>query len=390
MTVKEKDAAFIADTYGRFDLQITHGHGSVVYDEAGRAYIDMATGIAVNTLGVADEGWVRAVSAQLACVQHTSNLYYNAPSAELAERLCLRTGASRVFFANSGAEANECAIKVARKWAQDTKGAGDYTVVTLKNSFHGRTIATLKATGQDVFHTNFNPFPEGFCYAEAGSLASVRDAVDTHACCAVMLELVQGEGGVVPLDPAFVRGVVDLCRERELLLIVDEVQTGNGRTGELYAYMAYGLTPDVVTTAKGLGGGLPIGAALLFDRVAGTLTRGTHGSTFGANPAVCAGASYVLDAIDDALLAGVRERSAYVFRELRGAKGITDVCGMGLMIGIETEGNVDEIVKYCMQNGVLPIKAKTRLRLLPALNIPMELLERAVGVIKEAAARYAK
>lgn len=386
---KKIDKEYVADTYARFDIEIASGKGSLVYDTDGKEYIDLSTGIAVNTFGVADEEWIAAVTAQLGAFQHTSNLYYSAPCARLAEALCRRTGAKKVFFGNSGAEANECAIKVARKWAQDTKGEGDYNVITLKNSFHGRTIATLKATGQDVFHTDFGPFPEGFLYAEANNLSSVERLVRENKCCAVMMEMVQGEGGVLALDRDFVIGVERLARENGLLVIVDEVQTGNGRTGALYAYMNYGISPDVVTTAKGLGGGLPIGAAMLFESVKDTLGHGSHGSTFGGNPAVCAGALNIIERVDEAVLEGVRQRSEYIFRALRGAPGIVSVSGMGLMIGIETEADSSAVLAECMRRGILPIKAKTKIRLLPALNIPMELLERAVEIIKNVAGEMA-
>lgn len=385
MTTKQKDKKFVADTYGRFDIEIVSGKGSLVYDDEGKEYIDLGTGIAVNTFGVADAEWIAAVADQLGKFQHTSNLYYSYPCAELASVLCERTGAKKVFFGNSGAEANECAIKTARKWAQDNKGAGDYNIITLKNSFHGRTLATLKATGQDVFHTDFGPFPEGFVYAEANNAESVRECVKLGKCCAVMMELVQGEGGVLALDKSFVLEVAKICKSENLLLIIDEVQTGNGRCGELYAYMAYGITPDIVTTAKGLGGGLPIGATLLFDKVENTLGKGSHGSTFGGNPVAAAGALSIINRIDSSLLEKVRRRSEYIFDSLSEAVGILSVSGMGLMIGIETEADVNFVIAECMKRGILPIKAKNKLRLLPALNIPWELLERAVNTIKEVA-----
>ncbi len=385
MSFKQKDKQYIANTYGRFDLHLVSGKGSYVYDDEGKEYIDMATGIAVNTFGVADEAWTAAVTAQLAQIQHTSNLYYSTPCIRLAELLCLRTGAKKVFFGNSGAEANECAIKVARKWAQDTYGVGDYTIITLKNSFHGRTVTTLAATGQDVFHKDFNPFPQGFAYATANDLESVEGCFAQGKIAAVMMELVQGEGGVLALDKEFVLGVERLCREKGALLMIDEVQTGNGRCGELYAYQGYGISPDVVSTAKGLGGGLPIGATMLFERVENTLTAGSHGSTFGGNPIAAAGAVSVIERIDEELLLGVREKSAYIFSELSGAEGIVSVSGLGLMVGVETEKDVNEVLKACFEMGVLPIKAKNKLRLLPALNIPMSALKRAITVIKAAA-----
>ncbi len=382
MNSKAKDNNYIAHTYGRFDVEIVSGSGSLVYDENGKEYIDLGTGIAVNTFGICDPVWKLAVEAQLGKFQHTSNLYYSSPCADLAELLCERTGAKKVFFGNSGAEANECAIKVARKWAQDTHGAGDYSIITLKNSFHGRTIATLKATGQDVFHTDFGPFPDGFLYADANDINSVKKLLDTNKCAAVMVELVQGEGGVLPLDKEFVHALADLAAERNILLMIDEVQTGNGRTGSLYAYMQYGITPDVVTTAKGLGGGLPIGAALLFDKVENTLSAGSHGSTFGGNPIACAGAVSIIERIDDECLEGVKKRSDYIFTELQGAKGVISISGLGLMIGVETERDVSEVIAECMKRGVLPIKAKNKLRLLPALNIPMDTLKKAIEIIK--------
>ena len=385
MSFKQKDKQYIANTYGRFDLHLVSGKGSYVYDDEGKEYIDMATGIAVNTFGVADEAWTAAVTAQLAQIQHTSNLYYSTPCIRLAELLCLRTGAKKVFFGNSGAEANECAIKVARKWAQDTYGVGDYTIITLKNSFHGRTVTTLAATGQDVFHKDFNPFPQGFAYATANDLQSVEGCFAQGKIAAVMMELVQGEGGVLALDKEFVLGVERLCREKGALLMIDEVQTGNGRCGNLYAFQGYGISPDVVSTAKGLGGGLPIGATMLFERVENTLTAGSHGSTFGGNPIAAAGAVSVIERIDEELLLGVREKSAYIFSELSGAEGIVSVSGLGLMVGVETEKDVNEVLKACFEMGVLPIKAKNKLRLLPALNIPMSALKRAIAVIKAAA-----
>ncbi len=380
---KEKDKAYIANTYGRFDLQIARGEGSILYDEEGKEYIDLATGIAVNTFGVNDEKWKEAVIKQLSTVQHTSNLYYSEPCILLAEALCERTGAKKVFFSNSGAEANECAIKVARKWAHDTKGEEYSYIVTLKNSFHGRTLATLSATGQDGFHAHFAPFVGGFLYAEANDAENLRTLLDEYKVAAVLIELVQGEGGVKALDKAYVKEVERLCREKDVLLMIDEVQTGNGRCGALYAYQKYGVSPDVVTTAKGLAGGLPLGATMMFARTENTLTAGTHGSTFGGNPVACAGALSVLSRIDDGLLKEVEEKSAYIFEALQNAAGVKSVSGLGLMIGVETEKPVDEVLKACMANGVLPIKAKNKLRLLPALNIPFATLKRAVETLKE-------
>ena len=386
MNIIETDKKYVAGTYGRFPVQLIKGKGAIAWDDTGKQYIDLGSGIAVNSFGYADDAWIAAVTAQLNALPHTSNLYYTEPCAKLAEALCQRTGLKKVFFGNSGAEANECAIKVARKWGLDTYGEGHSTIITLKNSFHGRTITTLTATGQDVFHTNFGPFPEGFVYAEPGNLADLARLADENACCAVMLEVVQGEGGVVALPQEYLDGVQALCREKNMLFIVDEVQTGNGRSGELYAYMTYGLKPDVVSTAKGLGGGLPIGACMLGERVENTLTPGTHGSTFGGNPAVCAGALSILSRIDDELLSGVREKSAYIVNELTGAPGVKSVTGLGLMLGVESERPAREVVDRCRERGVLMLTAKTKLRLLPPLNIGMDELKQAVSILKEALA----
>ena len=383
MHIKELDKQYVAPTYARFDLCLVKGEGSRIWDDEGREYIDLGTGIAVNTFGVADQEWISAVTEQLGKIQHTSNLYYSEPCARLAEQLCLRTGMKKVFFSNSGAEANECAIKAARKYGETKWGEGHTTIITLKDSFHGRTLTTLAATGQDVFHKDFLPLTEGFVHAEANNLDDVKRLADETKCCAVMFEVVQGEGGVRPLTKEFLQGLEAFARERELLLVADEVQTGNGRTGELYGYMNFGITPDIVSTAKGLGGGLPIGATMLGERVENILTAGMHGSTFGGNPIAVAGALTILSRIDDALLAGVRERSEYLWNELTGADGIVSVTGLGLMIGIETEKDAGEVIAACRERGVLVIKAKNKVRLLPALNIPMEDWKTAIAVIKE-------
>ena len=382
--VKEKDSKYIANTYARFPIVIESGKGSVLTDENGKEYIDLATGIAVNTFGAADSEWVNAVTKQLNKIQHTSNLYYTAPDTDLAEILCKRTGFKKVFFSNSGAEANECAIKAARKYAKENKGADYYTVVTLKNSFHGRTVTTLAATGQDVFHKDFLPLTGGFCYVEANNTEDLENAVKTHKIAAIMLECVQGEGGVMPLCKEFVKAAADIAKKEDILLIIDEVQTGNGRTGKLYSYINYGIMPDIITTAKGLGGGLPIGATMLGEKVQNIFTPGTHGSTFGGNPAACAGALSIINRIDEELLNGVNKKSEYIFSALKGANGIKSVSGMGLMIGIETEKDAGDIINECIKNGVLVIKAKSKVRLLPALNIPDDLLEKAIEILKKA------
>ena len=383
-TSKQNDKEFVAATYARFDLEIVRGSGSLVYDEQGKEYIDLSSGIATNTFGLCDEEWCQAVEQQIRKFQHTSNLYYSEPCATLAEELCRLTGAKKVFFSNSGAEANECAIKTARKWALDTKGEGNHTIITLKNSFHGRTVTTLAATGQDTFHTVFHPFTEGFIYADVNDPEGLLKMAKENSCAAIMLECVQGEGGVMPISEAFAEAVKKAISDYDMLLIVDEVQTGNGRTGTLYAYEQYGFNPDIVTTAKGLGGGLPIGATMFFDKTKDTLTPGTHGSTFGGNPVSCAAALSVITRIDDVLLAEVKAKSDYIKSELEGAPGIKSIAGMGLMLGIETERDANEVIATCMKNGVLPIKAKTKVRLLPALNIPWDLLKKAVAVIKDA------
>ena len=384
MSVKQKDSEFIASTYARFPLVITEGKGSLLRDEEGKEYIDLGTGIAVNTFGAADDEWINAVTEQLNKIQHTSNLYFTKPDTELAEMLCNRTGLKKVFFSNSGAEANECAIKVARKYAAEKKGAEYNTIITLKNSFHGRTITTLAATGQEVFHKDFLPLTEGFVYAEANNADDLKLKVNENKVAAIMFETVQGEGGVMPLTKEFVSAIAAIAEKEDILMIADEVQTGNGRTGMLYGYMNYGITPDIVSTAKGLGGGLPIGATLLGDKVKDVLTAGSHGSTFGGNPVCCAGALNILSRIDDALLAEVREKSEYIISELSAAKGVKSVTGMGLMLGIETEKDANEVIDYCREKGVLVIKAKTKVRLLPALNIPWEQLKTAVQILKKA------
>ncbi len=384
MSIKELDSKYIANTYARFPIEIVSGKGSKLYDDEGKEYIDMGTGIGVNIFGVGDEEWVSAVTAQLGTLQHTSNLYYSTPCAELAEVLCERTGAKKVFFANSGAEANECAIKAARKYAAEKKGAEYFNIITLNNSFHGRTITTLAATGQENFHKDFLPLTEGFLYADVGDLKGIEKLIKENKVAAVMIEPIQGEGGVVPLTESFAKGVEKLCKENDVLLVVDEVQTGNGRTGALYGYMKLGVSPDIITTAKGLGGGLPIGAAIFFEKTSEVYTPGTHGSTFGGNPVACAGALNIIKRLDEAFLNEVEKKHDYIISELSVAEGVKSITGMGLMLGIEVEKDAGEIIKICQENGVLPIKAKNKIRLLPPLNIPFEDLEKAVAVIKNA------
>ena len=386
MDIQKLDQTYVANTYARFPVTIVKGKGSLVWDDAGKEYIDLSTGIAVDIFGVADEQWMAAVTAQLGTLQHISNLFYTGPCAQLAQMLCEKTGMKKVFFGNSGAEANECAIKAARKYAEDKKGKEYYTIITLKNSFHGRTITTLAATGQDVFHHDFTPLTEGFVYAEPNDLADLERLLAENKCAAVMMEVVQGEGGVMPLDEAYVKGAAKLCAEQDVLLICDEVQIGNGRSGKLYGYMHYGITPDIVSTAKGLGGGLPLGATLLGEKVQDVLTPGSHGSTFGGNPVCCAGALSILHRLDGPLLQSVQEKSDFIVKALTGAKGVRSVTGLGLMLGVETECPVKDVISECMARGVLVISAKNKVRLLPALNIPMAQLEQAVSVLKDVCA----
>ena len=385
MSITSLDNTYVASTYGRFQVELDHGKGAKLFDTNGKEYIDMGTGIAVNVFGVCDNEWNSAVKAQLDKLAHTSNLYYTEPCAKLAELLCSKTGMKKVFFSNSGAEANECAIKTARRYSFNKYGEGRSTIVTLKQSFHGRTVTTLAATGQDSFHTEFGPFTEGFVYAEANNTAEAIRLIEENNACAIMMELVQGEGGVMKLDENFVTDIADYCNKNDVLLVIDEVQTGNGRTGSLYAFQQFGITPDIVTTAKGLGGGLPIGATMLGAKTENVLTPGSHGSTFGGNPVCCAGAYNIISRIDDKLLADVKAKSEYIFSELSGAKGIKTVSGMGLMVGLETEKDAKEIVTLCREKGVLVLTAKTKVRLLPPLNITAEELETAVNVIKECA-----
>ncbi len=386
MSVKELDKQYIANTYARFPLEITKGEGALCWDDEGKEYIDLGSGIAVNTFGFNDKEWTEAVNAQLNKFQHTSNLYYTEPCTRLAKLLCEKTGMAKVFFSNSGAEANECAIKAARLWAANNKGKEYTNIVTLENSFHGRTITTLAATGQEVFHKDFLPLTEGFVYAKANDTESLKMAVENNNCAAIMMECVQGEGGVVPLTQEFVECAESLCREHNLLLIFDEVQTGNGRCGKMYGFMNYGVSPHIITTAKGLGGGLPIGATMLANELCDLFNPGMHGSTFGGNPVCCAGAISIIERIDDKLLKDVQEKSDYIFKSLNGAKGIKSVTGTGLMIGVETEKDASDVVSECMKNGVLVLKAKTKVRLLPPLNIDKALLEKAIDVLKNACA----
>ena len=382
MNTIQLDKEYIAGTYGRFPLELVSGKGSLFYGADGREYIDMGTGIGVTAFGTGDEQWVQAVTAQLQQLQHTSNLYYTRPCAELAKLLCEKTGMAKVFFSNSGAEANECAIKIARKYSAEKKGADYYTILTLENSFHGRTLTTLSATGQDHYHELFQPLTPGFIHVPANDTAALEKAVAEHKIAGIMLECVQGEGGVIALEEGFVQAAAKLAREQDIPLIIDEVQTGNGRTGRLYAYMHYDICPDIVSTAKGLGGGLPIGATLMREKMQNVLQPGDHGSTYGGNPVCCAGAVSVISRLDDAFLAEVQAKSAYIFTELSGASGVESISGLGLMIGVKTVKKAADVVAACREQGVLCLTAKEKVRLLPPLNIPMEQLQKAVAILK--------
>ena len=381
--IKTIDSLYHACTYGRAPVVFERGRGARLWDDKGRDYIDFGSGIGVMSLGYANPEWVKAVSEQAAVLPHTSNLFYNEKTAMLAGRLALRTHFERVFLSNSGAEANECLIKTARKWASDTKGEGEHPFVTLVNSFHGRTLATLTATGQEVFHNYFGPFNEGFQYVPAGDIEALRELVDRHTC-AVMMELIQGEGGVMALDPEYVQAVRALCDEKDLVLIVDEVQTGVGRTGTFLCCEHYNLKPDIVTLAKGLGGGLPIGAVLMNEKVAEGMTPGTHGSTFGGNPVVCAGANVVVDRLDQSFLAQVSERAVQLRTGLAKLPHVKNISGIGLMVGIEFfDVQAADVLAACREKGLLVLTAKTRLRLLPPLTVSEHEVDMALEVLAE-------
>ncbi len=384
MTTFDLDKTYIAGTYKRFPVEIVSGKGSLVKDVNGKEYIDMGSGIAVTSFGVADDTWIAAVEKQIRSVQHMSNLYYTAPCAKLAEALCKKTGMAKVFFSNSGAEANECAIKAARKWAAEHKGPACSTIVTLENSFHGRTLTTLAATGQEHYHELYQPLTPGFASFPAGDMDALKKLCASGTVAAVLIECVQGEGGVIPLSPDFAKELAAYLKEQDILLMVDEVQTGNGRSGRMYAYMNYGLQPDVVSTAKGLAGGLPMGATLLGEKVKDVFSYGDHGSTFGGNPVAASAALSVVERLTDEFLADVTRKSELIRTLLEGADGIESISGLGLMIGLKTVRPAAEVVAACMENGVLCLTAKDKVRLLPALNIPDELLIKAAEVIKSA------
>lgn len=382
MGIKETDDQYVSHAYGRFNVVLTDGKGSTVHDENGKEYIDFGSGIGVTAFGFADEEWKAAVIEQLGRIQHTSNLYYTEPCAELAKLLCEKTGMKKVFFGNSGAEANEGMIKFARKYSYDKYGEGRKTIITLVNSFHGRTVTTLSATGQEGFHKIFGPFTPGFKYCPANDIEALN-AMITDDVCAIMFECVQGEGGVLNLNADFVKEIARIAREKDILMCVDEVQTGNGRTGKYFSYMHYGIEPDIVSTAKGLAGGLPMGAVLFGSKLEDTVTPGSHGSTFGGNPIAAAGAISIVKRIDDTFLQEVSDKSKYIVSKLKEIKGVKSVSGMGLMLGIETDYKAADIANKCLEKGLLVLTAKTKIRLLPALNITKEETDKGLAILKE-------
>lgn len=382
MGIKETDDQYVSHAYGRFNVVLTDGKGSTVHDENGKEYIDFGSGIGVTAFGIADEEWKNAVIEQLGRIQHTSNLYYTEPCAELAKLLCEKTGMKKVFFGNSGAEANEGMIKFARKYSYDKYGEDRKTIITLVNSFHGRTVTTLSATGQEGFHKIFGPFTPGFKYCPANDIEALN-AMITDDVCAIMFECVQGEGGVLNLNADFVKEIARIAREKDILMCVDEVQTGNGRTGKYFSYMHYGIEPDIVSTAKGLAGGLPMGAVLFGSKLEDSVTPGSHGSTFGGNPIAAAGAISIVKRIDDTFLQEVSDKSKYIVSKLKEIKGVKSVSGMGLMLGIETDYKAADIANKCLEKGLLVLTAKTKIRLLPALNITKEETDKGLSILKE-------
>ena len=382
--IKDDDHKYIMNTYGRFNAALVKGKGAKAWDESGKEYIDFTSGIGVNCLGYSDDGWVKAVTEQAARLQHISNLYYSPLQTELAKKLCEITGFSKVFFANSGAEANECAIKLARKYSFEKYGKDRTEIVTLENSFHGRTVTTLSATGQDVFHNYFFPFTEGFSFAKANDMESVKAKVNNNTC-AVMIELIQGEGGVNPLEKGFVNELADYCSENDILLIIDEVQTGVGRTGSFYCYEQFGIKPDIISSAKGIGGGLPMGACLCSEKLRDVMSPSTHGTTYGGNPIACAGALEVLKRVSDKkFLEDVAEKGSYIKEKLLKIKGISEVRGMGMMIGVVLEkDNAKEVAVKCVEKGLLVLTAKNLIRFLPPLNITKEEIDKGLEIFAD-------
>lgn len=384
MDTKQLDKEYIMNTYGRYNVALKSGKGCTALDEKGKKYLDVSSGIGVNSLGYCDDGWTEAVSAQLNKIQHISNYFYSEQASKLAEKLCNLTHFKKACFANSGAEANECAIKIARKYSFDKYGNGRNEIISLKDSFHGRTVTTLSATGQDNFHNYFFPFTEGFKYGEPNNIDNVNSLI-TDKTCAILIECVQGEGGVNILDKGFVQELRKICDEKDIILIVDEVQTGIGRTGKLFCYENFEIAPDLITCAKGLGGGLPIGLCLCNKKLENVLQPSTHGSTFAANPVVCAGANYVIDTVSDKdFLNEVNKKGAYLKEKLEKLNGVKSVRGLGLMIGIELiKDNARDIAVKCVENGLLIITAKNLLRMLPPLNISYAEIDEAVEILNK-------
>ena len=380
-TAKQQDEAYLIHSYSRFPVLLTKGKGAAVQDDTGKAYIDFTSGIGVNALGFCDDGWIAAVTNQLNTLQHTSNLYYTEPCIRAAKLLCEKSGMQKVFFGNSGAEANEGVIKAARKYSFLKYGEGRSKILALVNSFHGRTMATLSATGQDVYHNYFFPFVDGFVFANANDTADTL-AKMTEDVCAVMLETVQGEGGVVPLDRAYVQAVAAACKQKDILLIVDEVQTGIGRTGTFFSYEQFGIQPDLVSCAKGLGGGLPIGAVLFGEKTETVFGAGDHGSTFGGNPVVCAGAVHILETIDDAFLAEVQKKGAYLRGRIEAMPHVQSVAGLGMMLGIQLDVDAKPVIHTLLEAGLLVLSAKTKIRLLPPLTISQDELDKGLSILE--------
>ncbi len=375
----------IMQTYARFDVVLERGAGATVWSPEGKEYVDFTSGIGVNSLGYGDAGWAKAIYDQALKLQHTSNLFYTEPGVHLASQLTKRSGMAVAFYCNSGGEANEGAIKLARKYSFDKYGKGRSRIVTLYNSFHGRTVTTLAATGQDVFHNYFFPFTEGFVHAEANDFDTLAKAAD--GACAVMLELVQGEGGVLPLDTAYVQKVAEFCKEKDLLLLADEVQTGIGRTGTLFAYQQYGISPDVVTFAKGIAGGLPMGGILTNEKCAGVLSAGTHAATFGGNLISSAGALEVMRRLTPEMLDEVTKKGAYIRDAVRGwnCPAVREVRGLGLMIGISIAGAKPiDLANKCIENGLLMLTAGAdALRMLPPLVITYAEIDKGLAILKK-------
>ena len=385
MDIFSNDKDYILNTYKRFNVAIKSGKGATFTDYDGKEYIDFSSGIGTNSFGACDKDWVDAVCMQANTIQHTSNLYYTMPQVKLAKLLCEKTNMKKVFYGNSGAEANECAIKAARKYSFDKYGKDRYEIITLQNSFHGRTIATLSATGQDVFHNYFFPFVDGFKYAPANDIEALNKLI-TDKTCAIMIETVQGEGGVNPLNPEYIKYIDKVCKERDIVFIVDEVQTGNGRCGYLYSYMEYGVTPNIVSTAKGLAGGLPFAAILFDEKLQNTLGYGEHGTTFGGNPICASAALSVLSRIDDKLLKHVHDCRKIIDERLSKAKNVISISGKGLMVGIEINSKLKaiDVVNKCIENGLIPLTAKAKVRLLPPLNITFEELNKGLDILIKA------